>query len=68
MATQMDNMMVRVAERQDVGRQGAAAAGGRGRHNERYGGTTGKNAVPRVQGYGFTSHAPKGVTGRHPDA
>ena len=34
-----------------------------GRHNERYGGTTGKHAVPRVQSYGFTNHAPKGSQG-----
>jgi phage gp45-like len=63
MATQMDNTIHRnqLAKTHDDKEQQRVEADGRA--GERYGGTSGKFAVPRVQSYGFTNHAPVGSQG-----
>lgn len=63
MATQMDNMLVRVQSIKTHDDKEQQQLELWGRKNERYGGNTGKNAIPRVQSYGFTNHAPNGSQG-----
>ena len=65
MATQPDNAIARVQSVTvyDDGEQQKFEA--QGRRGERYGGTGGAYATPRVQSYGFTSHPPEGQPGRH---
>lgn len=63
MATQMDNMITRVQSIKCYDDKEQQQFEAWGRKHERFGGTTGKNAVPRVQGYGFTSHPPTGSQG-----
>jgi len=63
MATQVDNMLVRVQSIKTYDDKEQQQLEAWGRHNERYGGTTGKNAVPRVQHYSLTNHPPNGSQG-----
>ena len=58
-----DNMIVRVQSIKVYDDQEQQRFEADGRHGERFGGTSGKNAVPRVQGYGMTSYPPKGSQG-----
>ena len=63
MATQMDNMIVRVQSIKTHDDKEQQQLEAWGRQGERLGGNTGKNAVPRVQDYGYTNHAPNGSQG-----
>ena len=63
MATQADNMIIRaqaIKTWDDKQQQGLEVYG---RHNERFGGVTGENAIPRIQYYPITSHVPNGSQG-----
>jgi phage gp45-like len=63
MATQADNMITRVQSIKCYDDKDQQCFEADGRKYERFGGTSGKYAVPRIQGYGFTSHPPKGSQG-----
>lgn len=60
MPTQADNTIVRTQFEKvhDDGDQQQIEM--LGRKDERYGGSSGKYGVPRIQSYGFSSHPPKG--------
>jgi phage gp45-like len=60
MPTQADNTLVRTQFEKVYDDDEQQKVEMLGRQNERYGGSTGKHAVPRIQSYGFTSHPPKG--------
>jgi len=63
MPTQADNSLVRVQSIKVYDDEGHQKFEANGRNGERFGGTGGKYATPRVQNYGMTAHPPEGSLG-----